>query len=158
MTQSPDNIYKIKTFVESTSQMPFKKRPQDGGFDFYVDLIRSGFSEHGFDLMPGQVVKLSTGTYCEFPEETVWFWDMRSSAALKGLDVCARTIDNPYRGELSIVLVNNSNEPVWIDHRQRVAQLIPNPFSSKYEMVRVESLNELAPSDRGAQGFGSSGK
>lgn len=149
-------------FVKPTSKIPFKKRVQDGGFDFYADLHDSTFTNiYGLrdriDLLPGQVMRISTGCHCEFPDDTVWQWDVRSSAGLKGLDVTCRTIDNEYRGLLSFVVVNNTDQPVEIRHHDRIAQLVPNPFSSRYFIEQVQSISDLNNTDRGSLGFGSSG-
>lgn len=139
--------------------MPFKKRPEDGGFDFYVDLHSTfGKPVEEIPLKPGDVLKLSTGVHCGFPDNTVWTWDIRSSAGLKGIDLCARTIDSQFKGELSVVLVNNSNYNLTIKHGERVAQLVPNPFSKYFYLVEVDSVEKLGRSDRGTNGFGSSGK
>jgi len=155
---SRSSRYRVKVFCASTALPPSKKRAEDAGFDFHVDLVDTYCSPVMCKVIqPGEVVKISTGCRLEFPKNTMWLWDVRSSMGLKGLDVCCRTIDSPYRGVLSIVIVNNSREPVEIHHHQRVAQLIPNPFSTKYWMQVVEKETDLAPSDRGDRGFGSSG-
>jgi dUTP pyrophosphatase len=147
-------------YVLPTSKPPMKKRASDGGFDFYIDLHSSEDvpSAERIALKPGEVKKLSTGCYCQFPEETVWQWDVRSSVGLKGIDVTCRTIDSAYRGLLHVVVVNNSNANVFIEHGDRLAQLVCNPFSSNYTLKQVSSVEELGKSERGARGFGSSGK
>lgn len=148
----------VYIYVKSTSKMPFKKRAQDGGFDFHVDLVDTFGAETPIQISPKQVLKLSTGTRCIFPDETVWIWDVRSSMGVQGLDVCCRTIDNNYTGVLSVVIVNNSNEPIEINHLDRVAQLIPNPFSSKFYLHQVDESLIKPKDDRGQGGFGSSGR
>lgn len=148
----------VYVYVKPTSKMPFKKRPQDGGFDFHIDLVDTFKCPSPIEVHPKQVVKLSTGTKCVFPDETVWIWDVRSSMGVQGLDVCCRTIDNNYTGVLSVVIVNNSNKPITLYHHDRVAQLIPNPFSSKFYFQEVDENEIKSKDDRGHGGFGSSGR
>lgn len=157
LTSFYNSKYETKIFVKSTSKMPFKKRAQDGGFDFYVDLIDSGITEGHYLLQPGEVKKFSVGAHCRFPTETVWSWDVRSSAGLKGLGLTAHTIDCEYTGCLSIVVVNHTHSQIRIEAHERIAQLIPNPFSSKYYFEQVDRLSDLGTSGRGSSGFGSSG-
>lgn len=147
-------------FLTPSGKPPLKKRKQDAGFDFFVDL-KGTFPDKSPDhitLQPGEVVKLSVGCFCEFPVNTMWLWDVRSSVGLKGLDVTCRTIDNEYRGLLSVVVVNNGQGMVNIEHGERIAQLIPNPFNPHYEVEVVSSLDELSKTSRGTKGFGSTGR
>jgi len=148
----------VLVYAKPSSKAPFKKRLQDGGFDFHVDLIDTFGSDASIQVAPHQVVKLSTGTRCVFPDETVWIWDVRSSMGVLGLDVCCRTIDNNYTGVLSVVIVNNSSEPITIRHLDRVAQLIPNPFHSGFYIQEVSEEQIKPKDDRGCGGFGSSGR
>lgn len=152
---------RIRVYVLPTSRIPFKKREQDAGFDFFID-IKDSFPDDPLiekkQIFPREVVKFSTGCIVEFPEETMWLWDVRSSAGLLGLDVTCRTIDNQFRGVLSVVLVNNGEDVITVEHGQRIAQLIPNPFSSKYYFEQVFDQSLLGKTSRGELGFGSSGK
>ena len=67
------------------------------------------------------------------------------------------TIDEDYRGELAVLLVNLSNASFTISHGERIAQLIVAPVSQVAVEVR-ESLAELGETVRGAGGFGSTGR
>ena len=64
------------------------------------------------------------------------------------------TIDADYRGEIGVILVNLSNEPFTIQPGERIAQLV----IAKYEQVRWNLQDTLETTERGAGGFGSTGK
>jgi len=67
------------------------------------------------------------------------------------------TIDEDYRGELAVLLVNLSNTSFTISHGERIAQLIVAPVSQVAIEVH-ENLAELGETVRGAGGFGSTGR
>jgi dUTP pyrophosphatase len=64
------------------------------------------------------------------------------------------TIDSDYRGEIGVILVNLGQAPVTIAHGDRIAQLVVAP------VVRAafRQVAALDPTDRGARGFGSTGR
>jgi len=64
------------------------------------------------------------------------------------------TIDSDYRGELKVILVNLSREPVTIDRGMRIAQLVICPVGHA-DLVVVDEI--AADTERGAGGFGSTG-
>ena len=64
------------------------------------------------------------------------------------------TIDADYRGEVGVILVNLSNEPFSIQPGERIAQLV----IAQYEQVRWNLQETLDTTERGAGGFGSTGK
>jgi len=77
----------------------------------------------------------------------------RSGAAWKhGLSIpnAPGTIDSDYRGEVAVLLVNLSREPVTIEPGQRIAQLVICPVA-RAELIEVAELDETA---RGSGGFG----
>lgn len=67
------------------------------------------------------------------------------------------TIDEDYRGELEVLLINHGPEPVTIESGDRIAQLVVAPVSQA-DIVVVESETELGDTCRGEAGFGSTGK
>lgn len=77
----------------------------------------------------------------------------RSGNSRKGIDVCIGTIDSSYRGELMACVVNNSDKPFEIKKGDRICQM-------KYQVAEqcsFEIVDELDETERGANGFGSSG-
>jgi dUTP pyrophosphatase len=64
------------------------------------------------------------------------------------------TVDADYRGELKAILVNLSSEPFEIRHGERIAQYV----IARHETAEWELVEELSDTERGAGGFGSTGK
>ena len=64
------------------------------------------------------------------------------------------TIDSDYRGELQIILINLGNSPFIISRGERIAQLV----AARVERAELELRTELGDTDRGAGGFGHSGR
>jgi dUTP pyrophosphatase len=64
------------------------------------------------------------------------------------------TIDADYRGEVKVILVNLSNEPFTINPGERIAQMVV----ARYEKVEWDEVEVLDDTERGAGGFGSTGR
>jgi len=64
------------------------------------------------------------------------------------------TIDEDYRGEVRVLMINLGQEPFTVEPGMRIAQLVVAPVTR----VEVEEVEELEQSERGAGGFGSTGK
>ena len=67
---------------------------------------------------------------------------------------CVGTVDEDYRGEVCVGLVNVSNEAYTIQPDERIAQMV----IAKYEQAQIEVVTELSDTNRGEGGFGSTGK
>ena len=67
---------------------------------------------------------------------------------------CVGTIDEDYRGEVCVPIVNISNETYTIQPDERIAQMV----IARYEQAKIEVVTELTETERGAGGFGSTGK
>ena len=67
---------------------------------------------------------------------------------------CVGTVDEDYRGEVCVGLVNVSNEPYTIQPDERIAQMV----IAKYEQAEIQVVTELSDTERGIGGFGSTGK
>lgn len=107
-------------------------------------------------IQPGHREAVPTGFVMEIPEGFEGQVRPRSGLAIRqGLTVvnAPGTIDSDYRGEVKVLLVNLGFEPVEISRGDRIAQLVIAPVT-RAQFVEV---GELAPSDRGAGGFGSTG-
>jgi dUTP pyrophosphatase len=81
----------------------------------------------------------------------------RSGLALKhgvSLPNTPATIDSDYRGEIRVIMINHGDAPFEIRRGDRIAQLLVQ----RVEPVEFREVSELPPSDRGAGGFGSTGR
>ena len=67
---------------------------------------------------------------------------------------CVGTVDEDYRGEVCVGLVNLSNDEYTIQPDERIAQMV----IAKYEQAQIEVVTELSDTARGEGGFGSTGK
>ena len=108
-------------------------------------------------LLPGKRCLIPTGIFIELPEGYEAQVRARSGFAVKhgiGLVNGVGTIDSDYRGEIQVCLINWGEESFEIKQGDRIAQLI----ISQYERVEWEEVAALEDSERGAGGFGSSGK
>lgn len=100
---------------------------------------------------------VKTGIFMELPVGFEAQVRPRSGLAFKkGITVLNSpgTIDADYRGEVGVVLVNLSKEPFTIEDGERIAQLVV----AKHEQIEWNQVEVLEESDRGAGGFGSTGK
>lgn len=111
----------------------------------------------GFRLAPMQRAIVPTGLRVEIPPGFEMQIRPRSGLALKHgitLPNTPGTIDSDYRGPLGVLLVNLGAEPYTIHHGERIAQLIVAPVVQ----ARFVLADALGETDRGAGGFGSTGK
>jgi dUTP pyrophosphatase len=107
-------------------------------------------------LAPGARALIPTGVAIELPPGHEGQVRPRSGLAVKrGVTVlnAPGTIDEDYRGEVKVALVNLGQEPFVVERGMRVAQLIVSPVSR----VEVEEVEDLGATDRGAGGFGHTG-
>lgn len=108
-------------------------------------------------LKAGKTALLPTGIYLELPEGYEAQIRPRSGLAMKHAITVLNspgTIDADYRGEIKVLLINLGSDDYLIKPQDRIAQMI----ISRYEQVRFEEATELAPSERGIGGFGSTGQ
>lgn len=104
-----------------------------------------------------EAVLVSTGLHIAIPKGYVGFFKSRSGiASKKWLEVGAGVIDADYRGECKVLLHNHSDEDVTFHHGDRIAQLCIIRISDA-DVEPVMSLEELGGTDRGSDGFGSTG-
>ena len=117
----------------------------------------NSFSEEGYDLYPGGRMLIKTGLHIEFPKNTEAQIRPRSGLALKhGISIVnsPATIDEDYRGDIGVVLINMGNKPFNIKQGDRIAQLVFQEVK-KYDLMVVDKLSDTI---RGKGGFGSTGK
>jgi len=108
-------------------------------------------------IEPGRIAAIPTGLSIAVPSGYEAQVRPRSGLATKHgvtLPNAPGTIDSDYRGEVIVPLINHGREPFVITHGMRIAQMVIAPVASAIVAV-VESLDET---QRGAGGFGSTGK
>lgn len=116
-----------------------------------------GLDLHAYDnqLLPiGEVTLVPTGLAVEIPNGYYGRIAPRSGWAVKhGIDTLAGVIDSDYRGEINVVLFNNGKCPIDIKAGDRIAQLI---LERADRFIPV--WGDLSDTERGAGGFGSTGR
>ena len=108
-------------------------------------------------VAPGEVFWVPTGIALEVPVGCAGLIYARSSmGAKRGLAPANKVgvVDSDYRGEIKVVLLNHSKQPQTIEPGERVAQFVITPVLTP----QYEEVEELTDTDRGAGGFGSTGK
>lgn len=111
-------------------------------------------------LAPGARALVPTGLVLGLPAGWEAQVRPRSGLAVKhGVTVlnAPGTIDSDYRGEVQVLLINLGEAPFVIARGERIAQLVLSPVAQG-QWVEVAERTALLPSDRGAGGFGSTGR
>ncbi|MBR5877664.1 MAG: dUTP diphosphatase [Alistipes sp.] len=142
---------KVKVVNTSAFALPEYQTPLSAGLDIRANLTES------ITLSPLERAMVPTGLFVELPEGYEMQIRPRSGLAAKhGITVLNSpgTIDADYRGEIKVILVNLSNTPFTIEPGERIAQMIV----ARYEQVEWQAVESLSTTERGAGGFGSTGK
>ncbi len=108
-------------------------------------------------LASGARHAVATGFAIAIPEGYEVQVRPRSGLALKHGITCLNTpgtIDSDYRGEVRVILANLGQKPFEIVRGERIAQLVPAPV----QRARFRQVSELGSTERGAGGFGSTGR
>ncbi|SKC48285.1 deoxyuridine 5'-triphosphate nucleotidohydrolase [Bacteroidales bacterium WCE2004] len=140
----------VKVINRSANPLPAYATPLAAGLDVRAD------NAEPIELKPMQRAMVPTGLFLEIPAGYEVQVRPRSGlAAKRGVTVlnAPGTIDADYRGEVCVILVNLGTEPFVIERGERIAQLV----LARHEVIEWEESEELAASERGAGGFGSTG-
>lgn len=142
---------KLKKWSHFKGDLPAYQSMGASGFDVRAQMAES------LILKPGDRAMVPTGLSFEIPIGYEIQARPRSGwAAKEGLTVLNTpgTIDADYRGEVKVILINLGKEPVTIKDQDRVAQLVIAPVI----LAKFELVEELGSTERGAGGFGSTGR
>ncbi len=136
-------VIKIKKIARG-AEIPFYAYKSDVGFDLRAN--------ETIELFPGEQKKVRTGLILEIPQGYVGFIRDRAGIVTKmGIHTSAGTFDPEFRGEVSILLVNLSEETASIEKGMKIAQMIIIPVI-KPKIIEVKKLSET---ERGEKSFGS---
>lgn len=142
---------KVQIINKSHHPLPAYATMQSAGMD-----IRANLSEP-VELKPLERKLIPTGLYIALPDGYEAQMRPRSGLAIKhGITLLNTpgTIDADYRGEIGVILVNLSNEPFVINDGERICQMV----IASYQQVEWEAVEVLDDTERGAGGFGHTGK
>lgn len=141
----------IKVINKSSHALPEYATPLSAGLDLRANL------DSEVVLEPKQKVLIPTGLFIELPDGYEAQIRPRSGLAFKhGITVLNSpgTVDADYRGEIKVLLINHSDEPFTITNGERIAQMVV----AAYQQISWVPSEVLSETERGAGGYGSTGK
>lgn len=141
----------IKVINKSSHALPEYATPLSAGLDLRANL------EEAIVLEPQAKALIPTGLFIELPDGYEAQIRPRSGLAFKhGITVLNSpgTVDADYRGEIKVLLINHSNEPFTIANGERIAQMVV----AAYQQISWVPSEILSDTERGAGGYGSTGK
>lgn len=142
---------KVKVINRSHHPLPAYATAASAGLDLRANL------DGPVTLKPLERRLIPTGLYIALPQGYEAQIRPRSGLALKhGISLLNTpgTIDADYRGEIGVILVNVSDEPFEVRDGERIAQMV----IARYEQVEWEPAESLDATERGAGGFGHTGR
>ena len=140
------SLITVKFMKLDPEAIPFKYiREGDACMDMYA--LRD------VRLFPHSATLIRTGIAVELPLGTEGIVRGRSGLATRGILAHPGTIDRTYRGDVGVVLINVNDDPFFIKKGNRIAQFT---VKKSYQVQLVE-VPELSETERGTNGYGSSG-
>ncbi|PJF38191.1 MAG: dUTP diphosphatase, partial [Phototrophicales bacterium] len=128
--------------LSDTAILPKYQREGDAALDIYAD--------QSAVILPGKHAIISTGVAFALPPGHVGLiWDRGGMAANHVLHTMAGVVDENYRGELMIVMINLSDRAYQIEQGDRIAQMIIQPVVH----VELEEADQLDETNRGEARF-----
>jgi len=137
--------------LHPAAQLPSYGSAGAGGADLYACL------DAPVTIQPGETAWIGTGIALEVPVGCVGLVYARSSmGAKRGLAPANKVgvVDSDYRGEIRVVLLNHGKTAQTVEPGERVAQFVITPVLTP----AYREVSALSDTDRGAKGFGSTGK
>ncbi len=142
---------RVKIINKSNNALPAYETASSAGMDLRA------FIDADVVLKPFERKLIPTGLYIELPDGYEAQIRPRSGLAIKsGITVLNSpgTIDADYRGEIKVILINLSQDEFTIKSGERICQIV----IAKHEKAEFVEVNEISETERGAGGFGHTGK
>lgn len=142
---------RVKIINKSNNQLPAYETASSAGMDLRA------FIDADIVLKPFERKLIPTGLYIELPDGYEAQIRPRSGLAIKsGITVLNSpgTIDADYRGEIKVILINLSDTDFTIKSGDRICQMV----IAKHEKAEFIEVEEISETERGAGGFGHTGK
>ena len=144
-------LMELQTKVTDIACLPSRANPSDAGLD-----LRSTIH---YNLVAGETKLFDTGVAFKIPEGFVGLVFARSGMGKHNVSPanCVGVIDSSYRGNIKINLCNYSKQEYIIERYDRIGQIVIMPIAlPTLELVNMSDADWL-DTDRGADGFGSTG-
>lgn len=133
--------------LSSDAIVPTRSLPGSAGFDL-SSVEEVTIPSRKWGIVPtGLAIQVPFGTYGRIAPRS-------GLAAKNGIDVLAGVVDYGYTGEVKVILMNNGEKDFLVNKGDRIAQFI----IEKIEYLELELVENLDKSERGENGFGSTGK
>lgn len=142
---------RVNIINKSNNVLPAYETASSAGMDLRA------FVDDDVVLKPFERKLIPTGLYIELPDGYEAQIRPRSGLAIKsGITVLNSpgTIDADYRGEIKVILINLSQDNFTIKSGERICQMV----IAKHEKAEFVEVNEISETERGAGGFGHTGK
>ena len=136
----------MKIMLDEGAKMPTRAHPWDAGLDLYA-------MEDGY-IRCNQSRTFSTGAHIAIPEGCVGLVKSKSGLMCKHSIVTDGTIDSHYTGPIKVCLFNHGSSSYEVKAGDKIAQLVVLPCV----LLPLELVDSLEDTDRGANGFGSTGR
>lgn len=140
----------VKIKIIEGGKMPMFQREGDACADCYARIADN--IDH-ISIPAHSRCLVNLGFALELPEGYEAIIRPRSGLSLQKIDVCIGTVDSNYRGEVKACIVNNSEGSFDVKNGDRICQLAIR----KTEYIVFEQVENLSETNRGSNGFGSSG-
>ena len=152
-------VVPLRLRKESLLQIEIKKLKEDAIIPKYQTAGAAGFDIHSLTegvIRASGMLIVDTGLAFAIPEGYELQIRPRSGLAFKNCITIVNspgTLDSDFRGELKVALFNLASEPFKVAKGDRIAQCVVN----KIEQADITVVEELSDTDRGTDGFGSTG-
>ena len=137
---------KLQVRVFGNGRLPTRADPDAAGYDLY--------SGEAITIAPWTTAKVLTNISITVPVGTYGRIAERSGLASKTIFVGGGVVDRSYTGDVGVLLFNGNDTPFQVSIGDRIAQLI----LEQHKIAEILLVENLEPTSRGDNGFGSSGK
>lgn len=139
----------MKVFLDVGSYMPTYAHDADAGMDLRtpVAFIVPAHGDYTID----------TGIHVQIPNDYVGFIKSKSGLNVNAGLTATGVVDSGYTGSIRVKLYNHSDEGYVFSRGDKITQMVVLPVA-RFDMVRVDSLEDFGKTERGNGGFGSTGR
>ena len=137
---------KVKIQLDKGAFLPVREHKDDAGADI--------LTPYGFTLWPGEYKCIDTGVHVEIPEG--YMVEVRSKSGLMKNDgiFTDGTIDRGFSASIGVIIFNHSNKYKTFEAGDKIAQIV----FTKIGIPDFEQVKKIEGGERGADGFGSTGR
>ena len=136
----------MKVMLDEGAKKPTRAYKNDAGLDLY--------SREDVIVPAKESITIDTGVHIELPPGTVGFLKSKSGLNIKHGITSEGVIDEGYTGSIAVKLYNNSGYDYKVNEGDKISQLVVLPVF-RHEIEVVDSFSDT---ERGSNGFGSSGR